>query len=848
MKKEIFAVTGMTCAACVAHVERAARSVLSDEIPFTVSLLSGTLSVTVEDDVSVDALYRRLLAALRRAGYGLEKKGEQGEEVRAARERRREGARLVAAITLTALLMVVAMWHMTPLPAFWILDAMRYPVAFWCVQAVLTFAVLFLERRFFRGGFSALFHRSPNMDSLVALGSASAAIYGLVAGGLIIYGSAVGDAALVHRYLHELYMESAAMILTLVSLGKFLEGRGPRYPPGAVRALIAEESASARLLTDAGEIEISLEELTVGAKILVREGEKIPADGVIEQGEGSVNEAMLTGESLPRTVRVGDRVAGATVLEEGTLTVLVDRVGEESTLRRIASLLEETAATKAPAQRLADKVSAVFVPVVLCIAALTAIVWLIASKDPSIAFRTAVSVLVISCPCALGLATPTAIMVGSGRGARFGILFKSAEALETLATTKYLLTDKTGTLTRGEMSVTDCIVLSGEENELKALSASIEALSAHPVAKPVAALSKTRLALENFTSHTGLGLSASLADGTLVLAGRRALFSAVSGAPTLSKTAEQTAISLENEGKSAILVSKGDTVLGCIAVADVLREDSREAVQGFERAGVRVVMLTGDNPAAAKKIASEASIKEFRAELLPDDKERIAREYTEKGITAMVGDGVNDAPALARADVGLAIGAGTAVAVESAGVVLTGNSLCDALAALELGRATRRNIKQNLLWALLYNIICIPVAAGVFYAPFGLLLTPMIASAAMSCSSVFVVLNALRLTRFVPPVLRERENERLAREKQIKMEEEKMFGRKKETAVTVLTVEGMMCGHCSARVEKALAALKGVDSATVDLAAKTVTVTAAVKVSADQMKKAITDAGYTVLA
>jgi heavy metal translocating P-type ATPase len=848
LKKEIFAVTGMTCAACVAHVERAARSVLSDEIPFTVSLLSGTLSVTVEDDVSVDALYRRLLAALRRAGYGLEKKGEQGEEVRAARERRREGARLVAAITLTALLMVVAMWHMTPLPAFWILDAMRYPVAFWCVQAVLTFAVLFLERRFFRGGFSALFHRSPNMDSLVALGSASAAIYGLVAGGLIIYGSAVGDAALVHRYLHELYMESAAMILTLVSLGKFLEGRARRSAAGAVRALIAEESASARLLTDAGEIEISLEELTVGAKILVREGEKIPADGVIEQGEGSVNEAMLTGESLPRTVRVGDRVAGATVLEEGTLTVLVDRVGEESTLRRIASLLEETAATKAPAQRLADKVSAVFVPVVLCIAALTAIVWLIASKDPSIAFRTAVSVLVISCPCALGLATPTAIMVGSGRGARFGILFKSAEALETLATTKYLLTDKTGTLTRGEMSVTDCIVLSGEENELKALSASIEALSAHPVAKPVAALSKTRLALENFTSHTGLGLSARLADGTLVLAGRRALFLAVEGAPALSEEAQQTAISLENEGKSAILVSKGDTVLGCIAVADVLREDSREAVQGFERAGVRVVMLTGDNPAAAKKIASEASIKEFRAELLPDDKERIAREYTEKGITAMVGDGVNDAPALARADVGLAIGAGTAVAVESAGVVLTGNSLCDALAALELGRATRRNIKQNLLWALLYNIICIPVAAGVFYAPFGLLLTPMIASAAMSCSSVFVVLNALRLTRFVPPVLRERENERLAREKQIKMEEEKMFGRKKETAVTVLTVEGMMCGHCSARVEKALAALKGVDSATVDLAAKTVTVTAAVKVSADQMKKAITDAGYTVLA
>lgn len=847
MKKEIFAVTGMTCAACVAHVERAARSVLSDEIPFTVSLLSGTLSVTVADDANIDALYRRLLAALRRAGYGLEKKGEQGEADRAARERRREGRRLVLAITLTALLMVVAMWHMTPLPAFWILDAMRYPVAFWCVQAVLTFAVLFLERRFFRGGFSALLQRSPNMDSLVALGSASAAIYGLVAGGFIIYGTATGDAALVHRYLHELYMESAAMILALVSLGKFLEGRARRSAAGAVRALIAEEPATARLLTDDGEVEISLEELTVGAKILIREGEKIPADGVIEQGEGSVNEAMLTGESLPRTVRVGERVAGATVLEEGTLTVLVDRVGEESTLRRIAALLEETAATKAPAQRLADKVSAVFVPVVLCISLLTAIVWLIVSKDPSIAFRTAVSVLVISCPCALGLATPTAIMVGSGRGARFGILFKSAEALETLATTKYLLTDKTGTLTRGEMTVTDCIVLSGGENELKELAASIEALSAHPVAKPVAALSTARLPLENFTSHTGMGLSARLSDGTLVLAGRRALFGAVKGAPTLSEAAEQTAISLENEGKSAILVSKGDVVLGCIAVADTLREDSREAVEGFECAGVRVVMLTGDNPAAAGKIASEASIKEFRAELLPDDKERIAREYTEKGVTAMVGDGVNDAPALARADVGLAIGAGTAVAVESAGVVLTGNSLCDALAALELGRATRRNIKQNLLWALFYNIICIPVAAGVFYAPFGLLLTPMIASAAMSCSSVFVVLNALRLTRFVPPALRQKEFERKTREKQIRMEEEKMFGKKKETATTVLTVEGMMCGHCATHVEKALTALRGVDSATVDLEKKTVTVVAAVKVTADQMKKAITDAGYKVV-
>ncbi len=846
MKKEIFAVTGMTCAACVAHVERAARGVLS-EAPFAVSLLSGTLSVTVEDSADIEGLFRRLSAALRRAGYGLEKKGEADAERRAARESKIETARLISSIAITALLMVVAMWHMIPLPAPGILNAAKYPVAFWCLQLALTLPVLWLERRFYRGGFSALIHRSPNMDSLVALGSASAAIYGLVAGGFIIYGSTTGDQALVHDYLHQLYLESAAMILTLVSVGKFLEGRARRRAAGAVRALMAEEATTARLLTDEGETEVLLEELTVGARILVREGEKIPADGEIEQGDGSVNEAMLTGESLPRTVTAGDSVAGATVLEEGSLVVKVTRVGEESTLRRIAALLEETAATKAPAARLADKVSGIFVPVVLCIAVVTAIVWLIiAALNPAVpystAFRTAVSVLVISCPCALGLATPTAITVGSGRGARFGILFKSAEALETLASTKYLLTDKTGTLTKGEMTVTDTVVFSGTEQELFDVAASIEALSAHPIAKPIALLSAARVPLENFVSHTGRGLAATL-NGIPVLAGRRALYKEVADAPTLSGEVLDTALRLEDEGKSVVIVSRGETVLGCIAVADTLRGDSLAATQGFHRAGVRVVMLTGDNKASAAKIAAEAGVDEYRAELLPEDKEKITAEYLQKGVTAMVGDGINDAPALARADVGLAIGAGTAVAVESAGVVLTGNSLCDALAALELGRATRRNIKQNLLWALLYNSICIPVAAGVLYGA-GILLTPMIASAAMSLSSVFVVLNALRLSRFVPPALREREREI---NHSVKKEKNDMFGKKKETVTTVIAVEGMMCNMCKAHVEKALNALKGVESATADVAAKSVTVVHTDKVTPDAMKAAITDAGYTVV-
>ena len=858
MKKEIFAVTGMTCAACVAHVERAAKGVL-EEIPFTVSLLSGTLSVTLPDEADTDTVFKKLLGALRRAGYGLEKKGEQGEEARAAREKRIETARLWLSIGLTALLMLYAMWHMIPgLPAPWILDPHYAPIAFWVIQAVLAGVVMLLQRRFFRGGFSALFHRSPNMDSLVALGSASAALYGLVAGICIIYGTAVGDAALVHKYLENLYIESAAMILTLVSLGKFLEGRARRSAAGAVRALIAEEALTARVLTDEGERDIPLDELTVGALILVREGEKIPADGEIVTGEGSVNEAMLTGESMPRTVHVGDAVAGATVLEEGTLTLRVTRVGEESTLRRIAALLEETAATKAPAARLADKVSGVFVPIVLAISLLTAAIWLILaacvpSIPYSIAFQTAISVLVISCPCALGLATPTAITVGSGRGARFGILFKSAEALETLASTKYLLTDKTGTLTKGQMTVTDTAVLSGTREELLLYAASIEALSAHPIAKPIAALTEERLALTDFRSLTGLGLSAKFKD-VPVLAGRKGLFSAFSDAPVLTPEAEALATRFEGEGKSAVLVAKGDLILGCIAVADTLREDSRAAVEGFHARGVQVVMLTGDNPATAAKISAEAGIDEVRAELLPTDKEKIAAEYVSRGVTAMVGDGINDAPALARADVGLAIGAGTAVAVESAGVVLTGNSLSDALAALELGRATRRNIKQNLLWALIYNVICIPIAAGVLYG-LGILLMPMIASAAMSFSSVFVVLNALRLTRFVPPALREREKERIKKERaccsqiekdqnKIEKENDDMFGKKKET--TVLQVEGMMCKMCVAHVEKALMAL-GAASATADLEAKTVTVVAAPKITPEMMKKAITDAGYTVV-
>ncbi len=843
MKKEIYNVLGMTCAACVAHVERAARGVLGER-EFTVSLLSNTLSLTLADEENSDAIFKKLSPALSRAGYGLARRDAAADGRREQTQAKKEKNRLILSVALTALLMVVAMWHMMPLPLPAILDGARHPILYFTIQAVLTAAVLLLQRHFFKNGFSALFHRVPNMDTLVALGAACAAVYGIVAGVFIVYGALAGDAALLHLYLHQLYLESAAMILTLVSVGKFLEARAKKRAAGAVRALIAEEARTARVIFDEGEREILLEEITPGMHIKVLTGEKIPVDGVISEGEGSVNEAMLTGEALPRTVRTGERVSGATVLVEGTLCVCCDRPVEQSTLRQIAALLEQTAASKAPAQRLADKVSGVFVPVVISISLLTALVWLIAARDAAMAFRAAVSVLVISCPCALGLATPTAIMVGSGRGAKFGILFKSAEALETLATTKYLLTDKTGTLTRGEMSVTDAVYFTEDEGYARDLIASIESYSTHPVAKALLPLSDTRLPLYDVKTLAGRGICAVTENGKAVFAGNQRLLKEMPNTLALTDRILACEARLAAEGKSTVILAENDTVLAVFAVCDTVREHSATPIAHPKKLNITRVILSGDQSAAAARVAAEVGIDEYRAALLPADKERIAREFSTKGRTAMVGDGINDAPALAGADVGLAIGAGTGVAMESAGVVLSGNSLSDAAAAIELGRATRRNIAQNLFWALCYNAICIPVAAGVLYPAFGILLTPMIASAAMSVSSLFVVSNALRLTRFIPPAIRERVREQ--KEKTKKKENTDMFGfKKKEVVTTTLSVEGMMCMHCVAHVEKALLAVKGVQSAKADLAAATVTVKAA-GVDEATLKTAVEGAGYQV--
>ncbi len=756
MKKTVFLIKGMTCAACVAHVERAVKETLGKDASFAVSLLSSTLTVTDEAG-DREALLAKLSAHLSRAGYGIAFFGENTDtDVRIVRKK--EKKRLIYSLALTALLMVVAMWHMTPVRAPFILNATRYPRSFFLLQAVLTAFIILPQRRFYQNGFRALFHGTPNMDSLVALGSAASILYGIFAGVCIFIGAGTGNEGLVHHYLHELYLESGAMILTLVSLGKYLEGGARHRAFGAVKALLNEEARVATVIREGKEKTVPLAEVTPGDTVSVLQGEKIPVDGVVIAGEGSINEAMLTGEALPRLVRTGDAVFGATLLSEGTLQIRVTEIGEDTALRKIAALLDEAASSKAPVQRLCDRVSAVFVPVVIGISVLTAAVWLIVTHDAAMAFRAAASVLVISCPCALGLATPTAIAVGCGRAARFGILFKSAEALEVLASTKMLLTDKTGTLTRGSMALTDRIPLSSAGEELDLLTASLEAFSAHPVAEPLRALTSKRCALTDFRTVTGLGVLAVTEDGITVAAGSPRLFAAEKKLPQLTDEIKAHANRLELEGKSVIVVSHGADFLGIFAVADTLRADSAAAIRALQEMGIEAVMLTGDNAHTAAKIAAQAGIMQVHAALLPADKEQLVRAYTEKGVTAMVGDGINDAPALAAADVGLAIGAGTGVAVESAGVVLAGSSLVEAVAAVELGRRTRRIIRENLFWALFYNALCIPLAAGVFYPVWGLLLTPMIASAAMSLSSVFVVLNALRLGHFTPKALALRES------------------------------------------------------------------------------------------
>lgn len=864
MKKLRFCVKGMSCAACVAHVEHAAASVCGKE-NIQVSLLTNSLTVTAEDDVSTEQLTADLKRALSSAGYGLETEEEQKKDS-ADTEWKRGLRRLIASGVLTLILMYVAMGSMLglPVPSF-ITDN---GVVFALVQLALCLPVIVINFHFFRNGFFALFHRMPNMDSLIAIGSSASLLWGLVAIGMMSYGYAVHDTALVHAYMHNLYFESAAMILTLVTLGKTLEGRAKANAARAVGRLAAMMPETATVQRDGTWTEIPLSEVAVGESVLVREGETIPVDGTVIAGNGSVDESAISGESIPVEKSEGASVTAVCTLTRGSLQIRAEKVGGDTALARIIGLIEDAAASKAPIARLADKVSGIFVPAVIGISILTAAVWLIATKDPAKAFQCAISVLVISCPCALGLATPTAVMVGISRGATKGILIKSSEALETLHSIHYLMTDKTGTLTEGHPSVTELVAQDGNEDALLRCAYGAEAYSTHPLATAIVRAAEERglsmPAVEQYCSAVGKGISACV-DGKPCLVGSAAFLSE-NGVSLPDKDGLYDAVrQREEQGKTVVCVAEDGMWLGLICISDALREDSVHAIAAMKKMGIVPVMLTGDNERTAATVARACGISEVYARLLPEQKEAALRRYAQKGRCAMVGDGINDAPALAAADVGIAIGAGTEVAIDSADVVLTGNSLSDAVTAISLSRATIRCIKQNLFWALIYNAVCIPLAAGALYPVFGWMLSPMIGSAAMSVSSLCVVTNSLRL-RTVPIYGESRHDRRRERKKEreqskrsrtlsdnrpsaeglnhtIQKEEQDMFGK---TKTVTLAVEGMMCQKCKAHVEEALKGVKGVKQAVASVEEKSVVITAKESVEERVLKDAIVAAGYRV--
>ena len=851
--KQTFNVTGMTCSACSAHVEKAVSKV-DGVSAVNVNLLSNNMQVTYDESAITP---ENIIQAVTASGYGAslpqkrsETKSAAPREDVVAGELKQMKHRLVWSFAFLIPLFYISMGHMmgAPLPGF--LVGMENALAFAFTQLLLTLPILYLNDKYYKVGFKTLLHGAPNMDSLIAVGSIAAVIYGVFAIYQIGFGLGHGDMALVAKYHMDLYFESAGMILTLITLGKFLETRSKGKTSQAITRLMDLAPKTARVLRDGSEVEIPVEEVQVGDRIVVRPGQSIPVDGVVVEGVSAVDESALTGESLPVDKAAGDKVAAASINKSGSFVFEALRVGEDTTLAQMIRLVEEASSSKAPIAKLADKVAGVFVPVVMCIAAVTAIVWLIFTHSATEALTAGVAVLVISCPCALGLATPVAIMVGTGKGAENGILVKSAEALETLHTIDTVVLDKTGTLTQGKPQVTDVLPAQGmTENALLGLAACLEAGSEHPlgaaIVEEAAARQLPQQPVENFEAVHGRGVRAAL-GGHVCLAGNRAMMeeAGINLSPWLEK-----AEGLAAQGKTPLYFAKDTTTLGLIAVADTPKPTSRSAVAAFRNLGIDVIMLTGDNRRTADAIGRQLGVTEVMAEVLPQDKERKVAELQSQGRkVAMVGDGINDAPALARADVGLAIGAGTDVAIESADIVLMKSDLLDAAAAVELSRATIRNIKQNLFWAFFYNTLGIPLAAGVFFPLLQWQLNPMFAAAAMSLSSVCVVSNALRLRFFKskpPAAVASSEPADFIPAPAVaapQPEEQQQGGT--NTMAKTMKIEGMMCAHCSGRVEKALNDLPGV-TATVDLAGGTASVQG--DVSDEALTKAVTDAGYTVV-
>ncbi|WP_298068362.1 heavy metal translocating P-type ATPase [uncultured Mailhella sp.] len=858
MKKEYYNVTGMSCAACSSRVQKAV-SALAGVTDASVNLLKNSMAVTYDESALSGA---DIVAAVVKAGYGASPRdSDAGEKKRAsapdpaAEELRRMKTRLFVSLLFTLPLLYLSMGHMLglPLPAF-LLDE-RNAVAWAFTQFLLAVPVIAVNFTFYRVGFKTLAAGAPNMDSLIALGSGAAALSGVYAIYTLAFALGAGDMETVRRTAGNLYFESSAMILTLITLGKTLEARAKGKTSDAIARLMELAPPTATVVRGGEEYIVPLEQVAAGDVLAVKAGERVPVDGVVTEGHGMVDESALTGESLPQEKVPGDEVTGATTSTFGHFLMRATRVGSDTTLAQIVRLVDEASSSKAPISRLADRISGVFVPVVIAVAVAAAAVWLLLGHSFDFALSIAIAVLVISCPCALGLATPTAIMVGTGRGAAAGILLKSAEAIETAGSVDVVVLDKTGTVTEGKPAVTDVLPAPGvTEDELLTCAASLEKLSEHPLGAAVIREAERRglalAAVTDFRQTPGRGISG-ICGGEACAVGNARMLSELKLESPL--TARGTALAAA--GKTPLFCIRKGALLGLVAVADVLKPTSRQAVAEWEGMGLDVVLLTGDNARTAQSVAREAGIRTVISDVLPQDKEREIRRLQEQGKkVVMVGDGINDAPALARADVGIAIGAGTDIAIESADIVLMKNDLLDAVAAIQLSRAVMRNIRENLFWAFFYNAVGIPVAAGALYSTFGLLLNPMIGAAAMSFSSVSVVSNALRLRFFQPKHLSPREGDagasgesgKTAGAVPAKAPVPSATQKTRSLPMKSIVIEGMHCMHCSGAVEKALRAVPGVREVSVDLASKTATVEAEGVSDAD-LSKAVTDAGYEVV-
>ena len=848
MAKEKYNITGMSCAACSAKVERVVGKLDGVE-NVSVNLLTNSMQVEYkEDKLSSNDIIKNIADA----GYGasLATATKQKKEEKSIKKTNDDAItsmkfRLKVSIVFLAILMYFSMGSMIGLPLPKFLSGEGNPVGFALTQLLLVLPVMYVNRKYYISGFKSLFHLSPNMDTLIAVGTVAAFTYGVIA--IYVMGYALNNADMhtVTEYRMNLYFESVSMILTLITLGKFFETGSKARTTDAISKLIDLSPKRANVLRDGVEENILTEDVVVGDIVIVRPGESIPVDGMIIEGSTSVDESAITGESIPVQKEKGDKLIAATINKNGSVRIKATEVGEDTAISRIIALVEEASSSKAPIAKMADKVAGVFVPVVMGISLITFIVWLALGYDFSFALNCAIAVLVISCPCSLGLATPVAIMVGTGKGAENGILIKSADALETTHSIDTVVLDKTGTVTEGKPVVTDILAFDTDENEFLKLAAGVESASEHPLAEAIVEKAKEKnleiVSPTEFQAISGRGIVASVSGSKIIAGNEQAIKEQYGNSENFTEVFKK-GNELAAQGKTPMYFGKDGKLLGIIAVADTIKKDSKEAIQALKNRNIDVVLLTGDHKNTAMAIAKEAGIKKVIAEVLPTDKEEHIRELIKAGHkVAMVGDGINDSPALARADVGIAIGAGTDIAIESADIVLMHSSLKDVATAIDLSKAVIRNIKQNLFWAFFYNSIGIPLAAGVFYLSMGWKLSPMFGAAAMGMSSVCVVSNALRLRGFKPKEIKKNniENDEIELIENKRKEDNKM--------TTVINVNGMMCGHCKATVEKVTRGVEGVSNSEVNLDAKNVTIEHSADTDLEKVKKAITDAGYEVV-